>query len=208
MQKRLAILAMIMLLSIVGIAQKVFTGVVKYKMSVLGGDEKKADSMRIVFDTNRIMATLYVPSEQKRGTIEEMGILVDFKTHKQYYIDNVGKTYQEQPFGTPRFRFLNTEKIAMSNGAICFHYKADSNGIDKTKMLKADCLASIDHTNAQIGNFWLMDIFPIVIEGKLVLDFIIKEPDGSQPRVYAATINRDENVKAYFDLTGYKLFAE
>ena len=56
----------------------------------------------------------------------------------------------------------------------------------------------------KLRNFWFMGIQPIIIDGKIVMDFIVTEPGGAKPRVYIADIAK-QNTEAYFDLSDYKM---
>jgi hypothetical protein len=89
-------------------------------------------------------------------------------------------------------------------GSVCFHYKGDSSQIDKSKMQRVDCLAAIDYMNEYIKEFWFMGFHPIIVDSKIVMDFIVTENDGSKPRIYISDISARTNVDEYFNLTGYK----
>ena len=89
-------------------------------------------------------------------------------------------------------------------GDVCLHYKADSTLIDESKMKAADCLVSKTYINKNIKNFWLLGFQPIIIDDKIVMDFIVTENDGSKPRVYISDMIAMKNVDAYFDLSAYK----
>jgi len=47
----------------------------------------------------------------------------------------------------------------------------------------------------KLRNFWFMGIQPIIIDGKIVMDFIVTEPGGAKPRVYIADIAK-QNTEA------------
>jgi hypothetical protein len=183
--------------------QKQFVGVAKYKMAVVGGPDE--DSILIVFDKNRILITLYTPSRENPKKIHQIVIINDFSKNKQYILDNVAKTYKTDTLiNTIGYDFIDTKKIMIVNDAACFHYKADSSQIDKSTMLRADCLAAVDYMNESIKNFWFMGFQPIIIDSKIVMDFIVTEPDGSKPRIYISEIAAKQNVDEYFDLSNYK----
>ena len=183
--------------------QKEFVGVAKYRMAVVGGPDE--DSTAIVFDKNRILITFYPPSREDPKKIEEISIINDFSKNKQYTLNKITKTYKTDTLiNTIGYDFIDTKKIMIVKGAVCFHYKADSSKIDKSNMLRADCLAAIDFMNESIKNFWLMGFQPIIVDSKIVMDFIVTEPDGSKPRVYISNIIAKQNVDEYFDISSYK----
>jgi hypothetical protein len=183
--------------------QKAFVGVAKYRMAVVGGPDD--DSSAIVFDKNRILQTLYLPDEKKPKKVNEISIISDFSANRQYILNKIARTYKvDTLINTKQYNFIDTKKIMLVKGSVCFHYKADSSQIDKSKILRADCLAAIDYKNETIKEFWFMGIQPIIIDSKIVMDFIVTEPDGSKPRVYISDIAAMKSVEQYFDLTDYR----
>lgn len=178
---------------------------VKYKMSVVGGNEKQADSMAIVLDKTRALIILYVPTKADPKKVEEMLIVDDLKSQQQYVINKTTKVYQVNTLNNkPAYDFYDTKKMMLVKGEIRFHYKGDSSQLDKSVMLRSDCLVSIDHTKADIKNYWFMGIHPIILDNKLVTDFIVTEATGGKPRIYVSDIIPMQNVDTYFDLKEYK----
>lgn len=183
--------------------QKAFIGVAKYRMAVVGGSDN--DSSAIVFDKNRILQTLYLTDEKNLKKVNELNIISDFSTNRQYTLNKISKTYKvDTLINTKQYNFIDTKKIILVKGGVCFHLKADSSQIDKSTMLRADCLAAIDYMNENIKEFWFMGFQPIIVDSKIVMDFIVTEPDGSKPRVYISEILAKTKVDEYFDLTGFK----
>jgi hypothetical protein len=196
-------LLLLLAITLFSYGQKQFVGVAKYKMAVVGGPDE--DSLAIVFDKNRILITLYTPSHENPKKIHQIIIINDFSKNKQYTLDNVAKTYKiDTLINAIGYGFIDTKKIILVKGAVCFHYKADSSQIDKTNMLRGDCLVAIDYMNESIKNFWFMGFQPIIVDSKIVMDFIVTEPDGSKPRVYISEIVAKQSVDEYFDLSNYK----
>jgi hypothetical protein len=196
-------LLLLLTITIFSYGQKEFVGVAKYRMAVVGGPDE--DSIAIVFDKNRILVTLYAPSHEDPKKIHEIAIINDFSKNKQYTLNKIEKTYKTDTLiNTVGYDFIDTKKTMIVKGTVCFHYKADSSKIDKSNMLRADCLAAIDYMNESIKNFWFMGFQPIIVDSKIVMDFIVTEPDGSKPRVYISGIVALKSVAEYFDLTGYK----
>lgn len=183
--------------------QKAFVGIAKYRMAVVGGPDE--DSSTIVFDKNRILHILYVPDEKDPQKINEISILSDFSDNKQYILNKAAKTYRVGIIVDAKpYDFINTNKIMLVKGDVCFHYKADSSQIDNSKMLRGDCLAASIYKNENIRECWFMDAQPIIIDSRIVMDFIVTEPDGSKPRIYISDITEMKSVDGYFDLTGYR----
>jgi len=89
-------------------------------------------------------------------------------------------------------------------GSVCFHYKADSSQIDKSKMLRADCLAALDYSKQGIKSYWFMGMHPIIVDNRIVMDFIVTEPDRSRPRIYISDIVAKQSVDDYFDISNLK----
>lgn len=184
-------------------AQKEFVGVAKYKMAVVGGPDE--DSMEVVFDKTRLLVKLYAPNRENKKVIEEMLFLNDFATNKLYMINKASKSYKvDGLLNVEGYPFINTQKIMLVRGDVCLHYKADSTEIDESKMKAADCLVSKTYINKNIKKFWLLGFQPIIIDDKIVMDFIVTENDGSKPRIYISNMIAMKNVDAYFDLSGYK----
>jgi len=184
-------------------AQKEFIGIAKYKMGVVGGPDE--DSMEVVFDKTRLLIKLYAPGRDNPKVIEEMLFLNDFATNKQYTINKASKVYKAGGLlNITGYPFINTNKIMLVKGDVCLHYKADSTKIDESKMKAADCLVSKTYINKNIKNFWLLGFQPIIIDDKIVMDFIVTEDNGSKPRVYISDMIAMKNVDAWFNLSGYK----
>lgn len=191
------------LIACLSFGQKIFIGVAKYRMAVVGGADE--DSCSIVFDKSRILQTLYLPDEKNPKIINEINIISDFSANRQYTLNKIAKTYKvDTLIITKQYSFIDTKKIMLVKGSVCFHYKADSSQIDKSKMQRADCLAAIDYMNENIKEFWFMGFQPIIVDNKIVMDFIVTEPDGSKPRVYISDIAAMKSVEEYFNLTNYR----
>jgi len=183
--------------------QNTFIGIAKYRMAVVGGPDE--DSSTIIFDKNRILQILYFHGKKKKSKTEELNTIIDFATKKQYTLNKIAKTFKvDTLINIKPYDFFDTKKIMLVKGSVCFHLKADSSQIDKSKMLSADCLAAIDFMNDNIKEFWFMNFQPIIIDSKIVMDYIVTEPDGSKPRIYISDISARTNVDEYFDFTGYK----
>src|SRR6185295_5775553 len=102
-----------------------------------------------------------------------------------------------------KYDFVNTGKIAAANNLLCFQYKADSTKFDRSLILSADGLASIDYRNSFINNYFFLGIQPIIIDNRIVMDFVIAQPGGIKQRIYISDIRRLENTDGYFNSDGY-----
>jgi hypothetical protein len=187
--------------------EKTFVGVAQYKMGMVGGADD--DSTVFVFDKKRIAQVLYMPDEKNPGKRVEIRIISDFANNRQYIVNEESKSFKMANLEKSKpYDFINTDKIMLVKGSVCFHYKADSSQIDKSIMLQADCLAAPDYVNENVREFWAMGVLPVIVDNRLVMDFIVTESKAVKPRIYIANIKRLTSVDEFFDIKGYKDIAE
>src|SRR4051812_5927202 len=91
------IICSLLLISNASFGQNDFTGIAKYKLTVLGSTDGHTDSMSIIFDKERVMVILYLPGENK---ISEKIFIDDFKEKKSYQVDPEKHTYQADSLKT------------------------------------------------------------------------------------------------------------
>ena len=188
------------------IAQNEFTGIANYKITVEGSSNPITDSMSVIFGKQKVKITLYLPGSKSSDPVSEKVFIDDLDTKKSLAFSAETKTYKTDTLNaSSKYDFVNTQKIAASsNNLLCFLYTADSTKIDKSSILRADCLAGIDYRNSLINNYYFLGIQPIIIDNRIVMDFIVTQTDGLQQRIYISDIKKIENVETYFDLNGYK----
>jgi hypothetical protein len=199
------IFCLLFFVSVAAFAQTEFIGIIKYKMTVVGGDEQHPDSMQIVFDKSRLMISLYMPDQEKPGGKYLFSMIEDFAAKREYILDEPTKSYKnDSMLVQTTLHFIDTKKMGLIKGFTCFYYKADSSTIDSSKITNAECMASIDHTKKDINNFMFMSMQPVIVDNRIVLDFLATEPDGTQPRIFVSELIAKTNVEEYFDLSKYK----
>lgn len=183
-------------------AQTDFTGIVKYKIYTT--NNPNTDSMTVVIDKQRVKVILYLPLSADPKTISEVPYIDDLKNKKSITIDVQKKTYKADTLNnSPKYRFINTRRIQASNNReLCFLYKADSTNFDRTKILSIDCLGGINYLTT-ITDYSFFGFQPIIIDNRIIMDFITNNPDGSKAITSVTSITRLENVDSYFDLKNY-----
>jgi len=186
------------------VGQNDFTGIAKYKLTVEGSDNPVTDSMSVIFSKQKVEVILYLPDLTTTSRISEKIFIDDFKTKTIITLNTENKTYKTDTLNTiPKYEFTNTNKIAAGNNMLCFRYTVDSTKID-TSLLRVECLASIDYRNSFISNYFFLGIQPIIIDNRIVMDYITTKIGGGKQRIYVTDIKKMENVESYFNLSGYK----
>ena len=189
-----------------GVAQNDFIGIAKYKITAEGGANPVTDSMSIIFDRQKVKIILYLPPLSKRDRVSERIFIDDFTTKKSMVINTETKTYTVDALKTgASYDFFNTSKIAAANNnLLCFQYVADSNKINRSTVLRAECLASIDYRNSLINNYFFLGVQPVIIDNRLVMDFTVTQVDGIKQKIFISDIKKMDNVDSYFTLDRYK----
>lgn len=186
-----------------GRAQNDFVGIAKYKITVEGGSNSVTDSMSIIFGKQKMKVILYVPGSG--ADISEKVFIDDFNAKKSMALNTETTAYKVDTLNTTaKYNFVNTQKVvAGSNHLLCFQYTAERNSIDTSRILSADCFAGIDYRNSFISNYSFLGIQPIIVDHRIVMDFIITQADGVKQKIYIFDIKRMEDVESYFNLSGY-----
>ena len=204
--KHLFFFPLFLLAYCLAVAQNDFIGIAKYKITVEGSSNPITDSMSVIFSRQKVKVILYLPALTDSGSVSEKIFIDDFGIKKSIALDTESKTYKTDTLNSSaKYDFSNTQKVAASsNNLLCFLYTADSTKIDRSGILTVDCLASIDYRNSLISNYSFLGIQPIIIDNRIVMDFIITQTDGIKQRIYIFDIKRMEDVEPYFNLNGYK----
>jgi hypothetical protein len=202
--KRSLFYLLFLLTQLASIAQSDFTGIAKYKITV-EGNNSVTDSMAVVFGKQKIKAILYLPGFDSSRPSEKV-FIDDFAAKKSFAINAVNKSYTTDTLNnTIKYNFINTQKIvASSNNLLCFKYSAESGGIDTSRTSSADCYASIDYRNSFITNYSFLGIQPVIVDNRIVMDFIVTQQDGTKQRIYVYDLKKMDDVESYFNLEGYK----
>lgn len=192
------------LLSCAAPAQNDFRGIVKYIITSEGNNNPVTDSMSVVFSKQKVRVILYLQRPNSNGTIAEKSFIDDFSLQKSMALDEESKTYKTDNLKTSgKYEFINTGKIGAVNNMLCFEYKADSTNFNRSQISSADCLASIDYRNSSVSNYFFLGIQPVIIDNRIVMDFIVTQPDGVRQRIYVSGIRKMDDVESYFDLSAY-----
>ncbi|MFT3912171.1 MAG: hypothetical protein QM737_22280 [Ferruginibacter sp.] len=202
MIRQLMSMLVLLLICNISFAQGNFIGIAKYKLGVLGGTDTNTDSMTVVFDQQRIAVILYIPDGNK---ISQKIFIDDLKANKSYRLDADKLTYEADSLKTATaYKFINSNSIGYAvNNELCFRYKADLSGTDKTNITSAECLGSINYSNSFINNYSFLGVQPIIVDNRVVMDFTVVNSNGTKPTITVSDIRRMDNVDKYFDLAGY-----
>jgi len=186
-----------------GIAQTDFTGIAKYKITVEGSGNPVTDSMSIIFDKQRVKVVLYLPGMD--SGVSEKIFIDDFSAKKSMALNEEAKTFKTDTLNANgKYNFINTQRVVASSiNMLCFQYTAERGSLDTLQILSADCFAGIDYRNSAISNYSFLGIQPIIVDNRIVMDFIITLPDGIKQKTYISEIKRMPDVESYFDLSSY-----
>lgn len=186
-------------------AQNDFTGIAKYKITAEGNNNPVTDSMSVIFSHQKVKAILYLPDVSHPGKVVEKSFIDDFSAKKSIELNAQEMTYKTDTLKTGnRYSFVNTMKIGVShNNMLCFQYNADSTHFDTLKIRSAYCLGSIEYQNSFIKNYFFLGIQPLIIDNRIVMDFIITKPGGIKQKIYISDIKKTEDVERYFNLKGF-----
>lgn len=192
----------LLLICSTGFAQSNFTGIAKYKLGVLGSADSNTDSMSVVFDQERIAVILYIPDG---NSVSQRIFIDDLKEHKSYRLDPDKHTYEVDSLKTTMmYKFINTNSIGYAvNNELCFRYKAELSGTDKTNITSAECLGGINYRNSLIKEYSFLGVQPIIVDNRIVMDFTVMNSNGTKPTITVSDIRKMDNVEKYFDLLGY-----
>jgi hypothetical protein len=187
--------------------QNDFTGIAKYRISTEGKANANTDSMTVIFDKQRVKVILYITEPGNTKKVSEMIFIDDLKDKKTITVNTAKKTYKIDSLNmTTNYRFIDTWKIeASTSNTLCYRYRADSTKLDSSEILKVDCLGSLENLNTLINEYFFLGVQPIIIDNRIVMEFVISKTDGTKERTSVLEITRTDNVKNYFDLKDYKL---
>jgi len=183
--------------------QKSFTGVVKYKMTVIGASDGRTDSMKVIFGNNKIKTIFYLPATNGKNTFVTKSYIDNFSDNTTTDIDDQAGTYTISSLNRDqRYRFVNSNKFDAVENKLCFIYNADKADYDVSKYKNIYCLASIDYLYRGILNYSFYNIQPIIVDNRLVFDFSTVEKDGNISKIVMYDISESNNVEQFFSLQG------
>lgn len=184
-------------------AQREFTGIAKYIMTVEGDSAKRVDSMAVVFGKSKIKIIFYLPNTGNWGIPSEKVFIDDLLTDSTFDIEPDSGTYTVYPIKkADQYEFSNTSRYDAVKRYICFVYKANPQKLDKEKIISAECLGSIDFYNNGIKNYSFLGVQPLIVDNRVVMDYTVVQKDGLKPKFYLYDIKKIENVEEYFSLEG------
>lgn len=199
--KKLFVYVLFSLFYSTGFAQNDFIGSVKYKLSILGSQDRNTDSMAVIFDRQRIMIILYLPDSNR---VVEKVFMDDLQEKKSYKIDREKSNYSVDSLKLFNpFKFINSNSIGQVDRELCIRYHADLSGADKTYVTSAECLAAINYRNSAIKEYSFLGVQPMIVDNRIVMDLLVRRPDGTKSTITAYDIRRMDNVESYFDFWEY-----
>ena len=134
---------------------------------------------------------MYLPDLNHPGKITEKAFIDDFVAKKSFTLNEENKSYKRDTLKTSaKYNFINTLKVGSSNNALCIQYKADSANFNRSQISGVYCLASIDYRNSAVVKYFFLGIQPIIIDNRIVMDFVIAKPDGTKQRTYIYNIKK------------------
>lgn len=194
--KRLSISLILLFTCKLIFAQEDFTGIIKYK--IYTDNNPNTDSMTVIVDKQRVKVILYFAAS-------EAPYIDDLKNRKSISINTEKKTYTVDSLNKiPKYNFINTRKIEASTiQQLCLRYKADSTNFDRSKIIRVDCLGSINYLTNTITDYFFLGIQPIIVDNRIVMEFVTTNADGSKSITSVTSITKLENTDKYFDLKKY-----
>jgi len=182
-------------------AQKDFTGLVKYKLTVEGTPESRTDSMFVWIDGMRARLQMFLPGDSAGSPPKEIVYIEDLTSGRSLRLDPATKTFVEDSVRTSRvYPFRNSNRYGMIERWLSFVYQAPP---DSKSVKLVECQGSIEFMHTSMTDYAFLGYQPVIVDGRLVLDFTITKTDGTKPRVYAYEIQRMANIQALFNLEGY-----
>jgi hypothetical protein len=185
-------------------SQKDFTGIVKYKMTVEGDSAKRVDSMAIVFGKNKFKIILFIPDQNNWGIPQEKIFIDDFEAGKTYDVDGENGTYRVTELRNDSSAdYRSTGRFDAMKRLLGVWYEANAFKLNKGSMIKAECLGSIDFLKKTIASYTFLGVQPVVVDNRIVMDYIYTQPNGKRPRVYMYDLEKIEDTDAHFDLSAF-----
>lgn len=195
---RILILCMALLSISQAYSQKTFVGVVKYKITVEGSTENKTDSMMLVFDTNRVKIVMYLPDLKSMWYAEEREFVDDFIANRSYKLSPDKKVETDSLKSSSIYVFRNTNRYGSVNNRLGFVYEVDPKTLSGQDIRKVQCVSSLEYFYPVRPDYAFLGYQPVVVDGRLVLDYTITQANGNRPRVYADQVIPMDNVARYF----------
>ncbi len=184
-------------------AQRDFMGIAKYTMSVEGDSTHRKDSMAVIFGKDKIKVILYLPTTGNWGIPAEKVFIDDLGKQTSIIVEPDSGTYRESPLKNELlYEFVNTNRFSANGRYICFSYEANQAKLDKSQVVKAECLGSIDFYKPSVSNYFFLGVQPLIVDNRIVMDFIVTQKNGQRPRINLYYIERLENTDEYFNLDG------
>lgn len=202
--KKTLLLFMSMMAMVAVSAQKDFRGIVKYKITVEGKPDVRTDSMMVVFGDHQVKVIMYIPDLKNYWYEEERVFIDNFRNRRSYkLVPETDKFEEDSLRGTPMYSFRNTSRFGSANNRLGFMYEVDPGTLTGQDIRKVECLGSIDFYYNIVKDYAFLGYQPLVVDGRLVLDYSITQANGNKPRVYVSEVIPMENVDTYFNEAGF-----
>lgn len=186
-------------------AQKSFTGIAKYKMTVDGSPDARADTMAVIFGKDKIKVILYLPSTGPWSPPAEKPFIDNFTAQTSMAIEPDSGTYTVSPLkATENNAYVNTHSFAANRNFLCLIYKADTSTLNRSAIISAECLGSIDFNYEPVKNYSFLGVQPIVVDNRIVMEYVVKQANGLKPRVTLYDIKKMDDTESYFNVEGLK----
>jgi hypothetical protein len=186
-------------------AQKDFTGILKYHMTVEGDSIQRTDSMKLIVGKSKIKVVLYIPSQNDPGKATEQVFIDDLVKETTTVID-----YQKSGYTVsarkkePLYTFSNTNQYDAVNRKLCLRYETDRKTSLSADVVKASCLAGIDFLKPDIPFYYFLGVQPLIIDNRMVLDYTLTLRNGHKQKTVCYEVQAFEEVDVLFSLEGLK----
>ena len=94
--------------------------------------------------------------------------------------------------------FRNTNRYGSVNNRLGFVYEVDPKTLSGQDIRKVQCVSSLEYFYPVRPDYAFLGYQPVVVDGRLVLDYTITQANGNRPRVYADQVIPMDNVARYF----------
>ncbi|MCX6318464.1 MAG: hypothetical protein NTW29_14325 [Bacteroidetes bacterium] len=180
-----------------------FTGVIKYRITT--DDAADNDSMFIVFGSNKIRVTMFIPGSRPDQQFEN-NFIANLSDSTLILLDKRTGTYKTERLDT---RNAGTEMelgYFKKNGQILKISCPEYSGQMKTpdgEVYEAAALVSKQHSFISAMDYNFLNIQPVVLGYKIVLGWRTKTSTNESTYIIAYKIEPG-NTDAYFDLSAYR----
>ncbi len=135
----------------------------------------------------------------------EKPFIDNFTAQTSIAIEPDSGTYVVSPLKiTENNAYINTHSFAANRNFLCLVYKADTSTLNRSSIISAECLGSIDFNYEPVKNYSFLGVQPIVVDNRIVMEYIVKQANGLKPRVTLYEIKKMDDTESYFSVDGLK----